>query len=274
MRSKKHAESPKIVKLPSDDNEITGVPVISNISAQPAAKKIRQKYKDIRRNKALKLLRLKGAEVVSVNDDPVSKKSAQIAAKNISDKYKKIRSKKMIDLVQDVQEAASEKNAQIVAKKISKNYKRMRNKRLALPLSLNNLAEKESIVYNDERNLNGVRSNKNAKIAASKISKKYKKMRAKKNSLPFSLEEIEEAYTENYNDNTNLTDVNLNKNAAIAAKKISDKYKKIRGKRKRDMPIGPVEGLAKRPRTSAGSKKLIMLPAKKVSDTYKKLRNK
>ena len=108
MRSKKHAESPKIVKLPSDDNEITGVPVTSNISAQPAAKKIRQKYKDIRRNKALKLLRLKGAEVVSVNDDPVSKKSAQIAAKNISDKYKKI-SKKMIDLVQDVQEAASEK---------------------------------------------------------------------------------------------------------------------------------------------------------------------
>lgn len=48
-------------------------------------------------------------------------------------------------------------------------------------------------------------------------------MRAKKASLPFSLEDIEEAYTVNYNDDTDLADVNLNKNAAIAATRIGDK---------------------------------------------------
>lgn len=44
-------------------------------------------------------------------------------------------------------------------------------------------------------------------------------MRAKRTNFPFSLEEIEEDYTENYNDNTDMADVNLNKNTAIAAKK-------------------------------------------------------
>ena len=55
--------------------------------------------------------------------------------------------------------------------------------------------------------------------------KNKKQMRTKNFSLPFSLEEIEEAETENYNNDTDLADVNLNINAAMATKKISDKYK-------------------------------------------------
>lgn len=39
------------------------------------------------------------------------------------------------------------------------------------PFNLNNLAEEESIVYDNERDLNDVASNKNAKIAAGRISK-------------------------------------------------------------------------------------------------------
>ena len=39
-------------------------------------------------------------------------------------------------------------------------------------------------------------------------------MRAKNNSLPFDLDEIE-----NYVDDIDIADVNLNRNAAIAAKK-------------------------------------------------------
>ena len=109
----------------------------------------------------------------------------------------------------------------------------MRSKRPLLPFNLNDLAEKESIVYNDDRNLNDVRLNNNANIAADRISKKYKKLRAKNFSLPFRLEEIE-AETEKHNNDTDLADVNLNINAAMAAKNISDKYKKIRRKRKRD----------------------------------------
>ena len=99
-------------------------------------------------------------------------------------------------------------------------------------------------------------------------------MRAKNFSLPFSLEEIEEAETENYNNDTDLADFNLNINAAMATKKISDKYKKILRKRKRDAPIQPIEGLPKRPQTSADSKRLTMLAAIMISDKYKKVHNK
>ena len=96
-------------------------------------------------------------------------------------------------------------------------------------------------------------------------------MRAKNNSIPFDLDEIDQAYTENYVDDTDIADVNLNRNAAIAAKKISGKAKQIRRKRKRDAPIEPIRGPLKRPKTSAGSKRSAILTAKKISDKYKKL---
>ena len=46
--------------------------------------------------------------------------------------------------------------------------------------------------------MDDVHSNRGATIAANKIKNKYKKMRAKNNSLPFDLDEIEQAETENY----------------------------------------------------------------------------
>ena len=47
-------------------------------------------------------------------------------------------------------------------------------------------------------------------------------MRAKKNTLPSTSEQIEEAFIENYVDDTDIADFNLNRNTAIAAKKIRD----------------------------------------------------
>ena len=44
-------------------------------------------------------------------------------------------------------------------------------------------------------------------------------MRAKNNSLSFDLDEIEQVEIENYVDDIDIADVNLNRNAAIAAKK-------------------------------------------------------
>ena len=55
----------------------------------------------------------------------------------------------------------------------------------------------------------------------------------KNNSLPYDLDEIEQAYTENYADDIDIADVNLNRNTAIGAKKISGKYKKIFRKKKK-----------------------------------------
>lgn len=200
-------------------------------------------------------------------------KSARITAKKISDKFKKIRSKKAIDLVDEVQQVVS-KNAQITAKKISDKYKKMRYKNTPLPFNLNDIADAESIAYGEDINLNDTQSIRSSIIAASKIKNKYKKMRAKNNSFSFDLDEIEQVYTKNYVNDTDIADIILNRNAAIAPKKISEKYRTIRRKIKRSEPIEPIEGPPKRPKTSVGSKKSALLAAKKISDRYKKLRYK
>ena len=81
-------------------------------------------------------------------------------------------------------------------------------------------------------------------------------MRAKNHCLLFDLDEIEQAETENYVD-IDIADVNLNRNAAITLKKISDKYKKIQRKRKR------ARSTKKAKKKKENSKKLVMMAAKK-----------
>ena len=239
------------VVTPQADVVIPAPVVTSKVSARWAADKIRQKYKNVRKNKALKLLRLRGNERV-LNDDTdknetVFTKSARIAAKKISDKYKKIRNKKNVNLVKEIQEVASKKSAQIAAKKISDKYKK--------PSLPKDIADAETVIYTDDRNMEDASSNRGATIAANKIKNKYKKMRAKNNSLPFDLDEIEQAETKNYVDDLDILDVNLIRNAAIMARKISEKYKKIRRKRKRTISIElPIEKEPKRPKTNNSKK--------------------
>ena len=47
-------------------------------------------------------------------------------------------------------------------------------------------------------------------------------MKTKTQSLPFNLLDIGDADTVDYNEDTNIQDVNLNKNAILTAKKIID----------------------------------------------------
>ena len=94
------------------------------------------------------------------------------------------------------------------------------------------LADVESVVYKNDTNLQDVSSSKNAQIAAKNISNKYKKVRAKKELFPFNLADIADAETIDYNDDTNLQDVNMNRNTILVAQKISNKYKNIRRKRR------------------------------------------
>ena len=109
----------------------------------------------------------------------------------------------------------------------------MRYKKPPSSFTFTNIADAESVAYDDDTNLANVASNRGAIIAANKIKNKYKKMRIKNNSLPYDLDEIEQAYTENYSDDIDIADVNLNRNTAIGAKKISGKYKKIFRKKKK-----------------------------------------
>ena len=56
-----------------------------------------------------------------------------------------------------------------------------------------------------------------------------------------------------------VADLNLNRNAAIAAKKISEKYRNIRRKRKR-ITVEPTEEIREQKR----DRKLVMMAAKKI----------
>ena len=64
----------------------------------------------------------------------------------------------------------------------------------------------------------------NTQLAAKKIVEKYKNLSKKKTYIPFNISDIADAETVDYNNNTNITDLNdivSNKNtrAQIAAKK-------------------------------------------------------
>ena len=99
-------------------------------------------------------------------------------------------------------------------------------------------------------------------------------MRAKRNKIPFELDEIEQTDTINHVDDTDIADVKLNKNAIIAAKKIVQKYKAIGRKRKRNRSPEPMERPAKKPRSGTQSKKSAIIAARKITEKYKKMRNK
>ena len=62
-----------------------------NTSKIKTAQKIKKKCDKIRQEKAKKLARIKGKQII---EEPKSSKSARIVAKNISDKYRKIRNKR------------------------------------------------------------------------------------------------------------------------------------------------------------------------------------
>ena len=97
-------------------------------------------------------------------------------------------------------------------------------------------------------------------------------MRCKKQSLPFNLSDIADTDTVNYNDNTNLEDANMNKNAILTAKKINDKYRTIRRKRKRAKSHEPIVRDTKKPKKfSSASSQSVRIAAKKISAKYRKL---
>lgn len=93
-------------------------------------------------------------------------------------------------------------------------------------------------------------------------------MRAKTQLFPLNLLDIADAETVDYNDDTNLQDVNMNKNAILTAKKMSNKYRNIRTKRKRKTGPEPIQIEIKRPKRS----KAVRITAKKIKDKYKRFR--
>ena len=107
-------------------------------------------------------------------------------------------------------------------KKKSNKYKKMRYKKPP-PTFLVDEADVETTDYNNDSD-EDMFAKESIVIAANKIFDRYKKERAENN--------LDEAETINYVDDTNLADVRENKNAKIAAKIITAKYKRLARKRK------------------------------------------
>ena len=88
---------------------------------------------------------------------------------------------------------------------------------------------------------------------------------------------LNDAETINYVDDINLNDVRENKNLKMTAKKISNKYKKIRRKRKAATSVLSLHKISETfvPTGNKRSKKQVdkaaLIAAKKISKKYKKL---
>ena len=134
------------------------------------------------------------------------KKTAQITAKKIVKKYRNLARKKtyqrpppntvddLADLekidynndtnIRELNDIASgpkkNKNVQTTAKKIKRKYKKLAKKKPPLPFNISDVADVETVDYNNGTNISDVSSNKSAQIAAKKIVKKCLNLARKK----------------------------------------------------------------------------------------------
>ena len=82
---------------------------------------------------------------------------------------------------------------------------------------------------------------------------------------------MNDANTINYVDDVNLNNVRANKNLKMAAKKINDKYKKVRQKRKAATSVSETFAPIVNKRSKKQTDKAALIVAKKISRKYKKL---
>ena len=83
--------------------------------------------------------------------------------------------------------------------------------------------------------------------------------------------DLEQAETINYVDDLNLDDVRENKNARIATKKISNKYRKIRKRKRPKSPTVTFESFKRPTKKRKRSTKYALITAINRSKTYKNI---
>ena len=120
-----------------------------------------------------------------------------------------------------------------MTKKIINKYHHLRRKRKST-LDISELHVFPSSKQNKATSSNS--RNKNAKIAAKNFLEKYKKISRKKTPFSFNISDIADVGTVDYNNDTNISDVLLNKSVQITAKKAVQKYK-ILAKNKAPLPF-------------------------------------
>ena len=135
----------------------------------------------------------------------------------------------------------------LLLKKILQKYNKLAKKKAPVPFNISDGADAEAIDYNKDSKYHHLRRkrkstldiselhvfpsskqnkatssnsrNKNGKIAAKNFLEKYKKMSRKKTPFSFNISDIADVGTVDYNNDTNISDVLLNKSVQITAKK-------------------------------------------------------
>ena len=226
-----------------------------------------------------KLRRKRNIDIVEEIKDVASKKSARIAAKKVSDKYKKMRLKKspptfLVDEAElETIQYNDESNEDTFA---NESILAAENKVFDF-----NKYKKEQPVAIDELKQQQIDNelfvNESVLAAANKVFDfdRYKKEQASALNWYNKLKaenDLEQAETINYVDILNLDDVRENKNARIAAKKISDKHRKIRKRKRPKSPTVTFEGLKRPTEKKKGQQNLHLLLQETNLKKYKNLR--
>ena len=222
-------------------------------------------------------------------------KNAQIAAKKISEKYKNIRAKKRIQANDDIDfkitdshlfnNGDDEVDFTVTDSQVDNDNSNidfgtfdlrvvndpeddidfsitdsrvLDDNDIDFSVTDSNVVDNESdIDFNvtDSR----IVTNQHAKAAAKRIKKKYKDMRERKAWKLLKIVALKEK------NNIETKDPPSKKSAVLAAKKISDKYRKIRKHKNVDLVAEVQQTL---------TNKNVRIAAKKISKKYKKMRNK
>ena len=192
-------------------------------------------------NAANKVLDFKQFKKEQEKELKKGKKGKQKAAKNILNKYKNLKKPKKTYLVNEEdletinynepQEDLFEGESILAAANKVLDFDEFKREQERKLQEYNDqlMKDSETIKYVDDIDLEDVRDNKNLKIAAKKISNKYRNLRKRKATLSVpKLHKITETFV--LADKKNKRQVD--KAALIAAKNISRKYKKIYGKKR------------------------------------------
>ena len=270
---------PQKFKLPGE----TGKVFNTDINRLKASKKIKEKYKKIRQNKvkSRKIIEsnkvnkiLKDIDTVEEIKDISNKKRKQAAARAIIKKYKTIKKPKKTYLVEDIKEVAQQQqdvkgesiieavnnvfdfrkfkkdqekmlkkgktSRKITAEKISKKYKNLKKPKKTY---LVNKEDLETEMYNETQQ--DLFEGESVLAAANKVFDFKKFQQDQRQRLEnYKEKHLNDAKTINYADDLNLDDVLEKKNLKIAAKQISDKYRKLR-KRKAAISVPKLHKISK-----------------------------
>ena len=216
------------------------------------AQKILKKYKNLKKPKKTYLVEEKDIETI----DYTKPQEDIFAGESIINAPNKMLDFKQFKREQEKLLKKGKKGKAIIAKNILKKYKTIKKPKKTYLINENNL---ETIDYSEPQE--DIFAGESILNAANKVFHFTKfKHEQEKQIQGYNENLLNDAETINYVDDIDINDLKENKNLKIAAKKIQDKYKKIRQKRKVPVPIETLH-TSSETCTSINSKK-----SKKVKD--------